>query len=651
MAHLNPDSLAAEKDALAGIQAATACEAYQHGCFAQASRIMAAYLKARPDDHDAWIKQGDFLACDGQSAESLLAYQQAARRGAPLEKVARQISRVQSAAPDDTPQPDSLPSGLQPLLSAAQEAWQKEQAAFQENFPARRQHYDTVLRATAQKQLDLLIIVPPYLDFAPGYPPYGLEVLLHYLEKAGKKAAPLDLNLAMYEAAGPLQRLWKSSETDKWLDPFALQMDILPLFSLDVAFLAKHIADLPSRALGFSCFQVNRFCVRELLARLGETDNHPPIFLGGPDCFYPDLCQMRYGDLAGCITGIATGEGEKTIEEVLENLEQPAMLKGIPGLLYMAEKENVQKESETHAMASPVHQRDLGGFYRFPRAYIESIPEPRKKLIATSRGCANHCDFCYDWKAWQRFRMRTMEDVAEEIAWYHGEYGYTAFHFVDSATNASPRHLEALCDLLIEKALPVTIDTSMMVSPQMTADLFHKMQAAGFREMYYGLETGSRRVMEAMGKRGDPEEASRNLRLSAEAGLYNRIFLIVGHPAENLEAFEETKAFLRHNRRWIQNLGMINVAQILRHTRLEELAARQGVTIPEGWPSTASWSLGDNTIFERNRRREELLSLVEALGIERTSQMYLSDASAGRTSPWRMLLRKIKQVLGTASIL
>ncbi|HPB32533.1 MAG TPA: radical SAM protein, partial [Candidatus Sumerlaeota bacterium] len=181
--------------------------------------------------------------------------------------------------------------------------------------------------------------------------------------------------------------------------------------------------------------------------------------------------------------------------------------------------------------------------------------------------------------------------------------------------NASPGHLEDLCDLLISEVKKITITTSVMVWDRMTPELYAKMFKAGFRTLMWGIESGSDTVLEAMGKRGNAAEAGRNLRLAREAGLTNLIFIILGHPAENQAEFEETLDFLRRNRDFIDRIEMIQPCYIQQGTRLAENMNRKGVVVPGDLYEFGSWILGGNNLFERQRRVHEARDEAVRLGI------------------------------------
>jgi len=265
--------------------------------------------------------------------------------------------------------------------------------------------------------------------------------------------------------------------------------------------------------------------------------------------------------------------------------------------------------------AEPVPAEELTGFAKFEPAYIERIPEPRSRLIATNRGCVNHCDFCYDREAWQRFRLRPPADVVAEIRYNVQAYGIHNFYLVDSSTNAASKPLEELCDRLAAANLPVELATSVMVSERMTAALFAKMHRAGFRDLYFGVESGSTSVLDAMHKRGGADGAARNLRLAHQAGLRPKVFLIVGHPAEGEREFRETLQFLKDNRAYIDQLGMVNPCYILQDTELAENLRARGVVMPDGWQGFGCWVLGENNLIERMRRKTELLRYAAEQGI------------------------------------
>lgn len=625
-------------------------EAFRYFFFDEAVPLFQQYLEKMADDHFAWTILGNCEGCRGNLQAMAAAYSTALERGANPEEIAERWIRMlavrelgsgtlgEEACVKKAKQklPGHFSGAIQRAFTEQAYRLQEEWTAFWSGLEARKGYYrKKVFDPLQEKSWDAILILTPYLDFIQGYPPYGTTCVLAYLQAHQKEAALADLNLALYENAGAYKALWKPEEYDNWQDPFQLMAVIQPLFSRDMEFLARELAKIQTSVLGFTCFAVNRFFVRAMAKTIAREPQRPSVILGGADCFYPDQCAQAYGDLAGTIDAFVPGEGETPLLKLLDKMEAGKEWRETEGVLTL----DADGKPQGYVQPPPLPSEELTAFPKLDPDYVARLPEPRKRLLATNRGCANHCDFCYDWKAWRKFRLRPVESILAEMAWFQEKHNLAHFNLVDSATNSSLKHLEALCDGLIAAKMEVTIDTSAMINPRMTPELFQKMKQAGFRELSFGLESGSSTVLKAMQKRGNAEDAGRLLKMAAQAGLYNRLFMILGHPAEGEKEFQETLDFLRRNFPWIHEIGMVNVMQIVPHTDLAAFACSLGIEIPQGWRTFSSWEYGENTILERARRQAALVQEAQKLGLPVSYPRCPPNSEKKRSLPRRLLGR------------
>ncbi|MFH0793235.1 MAG: radical SAM protein [bacterium] len=602
-------------------------EAYFEGRFAVAADLFEEFVRLVPDDLLARLTLGDYNFCAGKLEDSVRSYQEFLARGgdirAALERFVRNTAYVHREVESENLlfDEDSIVATCRCLVSkdhldrlaAMARELTREWNRFREGFAKREVHYEQLFSFSGQV-FDLLFVIPPYLNFEAGYPPYGVGVLQAFLRRHGRTSGIADVNLALWEAVGePWSQWWKLDRIQLWQEPYRFHSEIALLLRPDLQALARLLASVNSKALGFGCFQITRPTTLLLIPEFRRAGCTSRIVLGGPDCFYPNQCTDRYGKVFDSIDAFIVGEGENSTLNLLQALDDGTDLSQLEGVFVPAAMSN--NVSEAFRPAAPVPVSELAGFPKFDPDYIERIPEPKVRLLATNRGCVNQCDFCYDSKAWQRFRLRDPSDFVAEIKYNVETHGVRAFMLTDSATNASTKHLEAICDLLAAEQLDITIMTSVMVTDRMTAERYRKMYRAGFRQLFFGIESGSTKVLNAMRKHGGEKEATRNLRLATEAGFFNKVFLIVGHPAEGEAEFEETLRFLKCNRAYIHELSMVNPCTILQNTDLADTLHRQGVDIPEGWQNFSSWSYGDNTIQERTRRKTEAIRYARKLKI------------------------------------
>lgn len=599
--------------------ASHALEAYENGKTREALRLFREYLEHVPDDPHAHLMLGDCLACTGDLQAALAAYSRSADFAADPQAIAEHAVKAvaanlasgdEAADLSDTRIAaicmQAFPASLNPTVERVAVSLVQDWRRWQETSPVRFAHYEKLLVPALEQELDLLFVIPPFLDFTAGYPPHGVGVLGEYLRQKGFRTQIADLNLLLWETADETRKgWWASAATAGWTHPFNYLMGPGTFLHADLEALAKLLGASRARYLGFSCFYVTRPAVLDIVPRIKRYATGQAIILGGADCFYPRQCRNRYGDIWQHVAAFVAGEGESPTAALLA----PHDGSPIPGVIFPAQSGQAFQPPQF------LPQEDLNHFPKFDPSYIDRIPEPRKRLIGTNRGCVNRCDYCYDRKAWGRFRLRDPKAVVEEIRHNIDTHGIRRFHLTDSATNSSTAHLEALCGELIRADLGVKIFTSLMVSSRMTQQHYRLMRQAGITKAYFGIESGSTAVLKAMRKSGDAQEAARNLRMAHEAGIDTSIFIIVGHPSETEAEFQETLDFLLSNKAVISEIAMVNPCIILEETDLEQSMECQGICLPEGWDSSSSWSLGANTPVERIERRERLIAFALEHGI------------------------------------
>ncbi len=143
-------------------------------------------------------------------------------------------------------------------------------------------------------------------------------------------------------------------------------------------------------------------------------------------------------------------EGEKSLPDLLNNLDTPQNVKGI---LY---------RNNGAVIFSP--QRELPD--------VKSIPFPRRELLAlpeypvaslpyalgvqTKRGCSLDCTYCnYPFLSGNKVRLRVPASVVDEIQELQKKHGISNFIFTDSVFNVPINHAQQICEEIIHRGLKV----------------------------------------------------------------------------------------------------------------------------------------------------------------------------------------------------
>jgi len=373
----------------------------------------------------------------------------------------------------------------------------------------------------------------------------------------------------------------------------------LPEMNPQIEHWVDLILAINPRFLGISVFtSISRFMSIEIIKRLQDKKGDIKIIVGGGESktIGPDL------KANGLIDFFVNGEGEDAILRIA---------KGEP---YPGVNDNLK--------TPPVDVDKLP----IPDYSDIQLDQYQKFLYVTgSRGCPRNCTFCEVNLLWPKFRLKKPELIVQEMVFHVKKYGINSFYFTDSLINGSMKHFRALCQLLKqqrENNVSLTWESFFILRNQktMVPEDFDLAKESGARLFKIGFESGSQRVVNHMQKNYKLEEQNYFLEQFERVGLRMDILLMVGYPTETRRDFEETKAMLIKNQRYLKSGTIANVriapAGLVKDTPLYLMKEELGI-IGENYHSWAN-SICDENI--RHQRYLELHELVKKLGFPMRKQ-------------------------------
>jgi anaerobic magnesium-protoporphyrin IX monomethyl ester cyclase len=185
-------------------------------------------------------------------------------------------------------------------------------------------------------------------------------------------------------------------------------------------------------------------------------------------------------------------------------------------------------------------------------AYLS--PEP-VLLMPTTRGCYyGKCTFC-DVSRQTRtvYRPLARTRVAENLLTLHQLYGAKRFFFCDDAVPMK-NMLEA-AGLVTEHLPEITWQAEARLEKQMTPDFLATIYAGGCRELIFGFESASQRVLDLMRKHNRVETDKQVLLSCAQAGMAVNLQTFIGLPGETEEEARMTVDYLLSQERNIASIG------------------------------------------------------------------------------------------------
>lgn len=448
----------------------------------------------------------------------------------------------------------------------------------------------------------LLIQTPPW---GTEVAPLGIAYLASYLKEKGSSVKVLDVNIVLYNQVSD-KALWNFEKKDEWSDVSSFNI-IREILNRDIDYCVEKALYFEPLIIGLSVNQNSVLFSLEFARRL-KNAGHRFIIAGGWACYNKhERDALSQGSL---IDAFVIGEGEETLHEIVHSLKDRNNIKNIKGVFV--------KEANSGSFSPRLAIKDLDliphpGYEEFELTDYKS----RILCMLATRGCIGKCAFCNDRIYQGTLRCRSPHRIVQEIEHHVENNNIRNFSFNDLLINGDLRHLESLCDLVIQKGLDIGWIAQAVARRAMTYELLVKMKKAGCHTLQFGIESGSDRVLQSMRKMFTVTDAERALSDARRAGIKNWINIIVGFPGEKEEDLEKTIEFIRHNKENIDKVSSINTCNVVYNSTLMRNKQDYGVLLSDK-PELleVSWHSSDGNCDElRKKRSGKIMSVLRELEI------------------------------------
>jgi len=253
---------------------------------------------------------------------------------------------------------------------------------------------------------------------------------------------------------------------------------------------------------------------------------------------------------------IVMGEGEITFLELVKAIENKQNdFSGINGLAYLKNNEVVFTEKrdfikDLDSIPWPAYQFLTPGLldYKGLHADYKEMPKPNGILFA-SRGCPHRCAFCSLGR--KVYRVRSPKDIVDEMEFYKNEFGVKSIQVYDDEfigmSHKQNEWVEEICDEVIERNLhrSLTFLIQGRCSQFVELETLKKMRKAGFVWIWWGVESGSQKILDSIHKDIKIENIIKDFSLAKEAGIKSMMFIMVGFPGETKDDIKLTARIIK----------------------------------------------------------------------------------------------------------
>lgn len=318
-----------------------------------------------------------------------------------------------------------------------------------------------------------------------------------------------------------------------------------------------------------------------LLERLAEAKKRLPncrFVVGGPDVTYNVENYLRAG-----FDFVISGEGEQSLLELVEAIDQGQEDFKIPGVSYLTENSVVTNEarSKIRELSSlPFPDRDAIPLEKYLTTW-KTHHGQRTVNISTQRGCPYTCKWCSTAVYGQSYRRNDPDRVVAEILDLKARFQAEALWFVDDVFTVSHKWIKSLHAEFKKHDLTIAFEC-ISRAERLNDEILELLKEMGCFRIWIGAESGSQRIIDKMDRRVELTEVQAMIQRTQAFGMEAGTFLMVGYPEEN---HEDIRLTMEHLEKAQPTLVTITRAYPIKGTALyHELEAE--LTLPNWITST-----------------------------------------------------------------
>ena len=314
----------------------------------------------------------------------------------------------------------------------------------------------------------------------------------------------------------------------------------------DIASVADDARDADIVGLSL-CFQSRAQEFLELARRIKSRDPKKLIVAGG---HYASCAAEALLANHPEIDVIVIHEGERTLVEIVEaaaNLQEA--LPEIPGIGY--------RDSQKVCFTAPRATLDDLDALPFPdrRGPIHTIAGVPTSYMMGSRGCYGSCAYCcittlHQLAPGKRFRQRTVERIADEMASLYQKRGTRQFIFHDDNFLVPSEKFNHRRISAFEKALKNRgVEDIALVIKCRPADanlkVLRRLKGLGLVRVFLGVESATEQGLASLERVQSVEDSVRALETCAELGISAQFTIMTFNPDATLDTLRADVGFMR----------------------------------------------------------------------------------------------------------
>lgn len=230
---------------------------------------------------------------------------------------------------------------------------------------------------------------------------------------------------------------------------------------------------------------------------------------------------LKPNDFVNDVHYIMTNEGESIICDVVEDKYKEGIIKG---------NRITDLDDLPFPLIDSLHD-------------LKTYTKNDLSLVLSSRGCPNACAFCNSPDLWQcKVTRKSPEYFYEELKRLKEKFGINDFYISDDTFTYNIKWLRKFLPLI--KKLNVTFRCLSRIDI-VDDELIEMLKDAGCRNIKFGIESGSQRILDMINKRITIEQIYAADEILKKHNMDWSAFFIIGFPNETVEDIKKTQEVMK----------------------------------------------------------------------------------------------------------
>lgn len=296
--------------------------------------------------------------------------------------------------------------------------------------------------------------------------------------------------------------------------------------------ICDEVLSFDPKTIGFSTWCQNFPFVLRLAQIIKRKEPGIPIICGGP---HISVVGKETLEICSSIDYVLVGEADHSLGKLLKVLlnNKNEKLRDVPGLIYRDHSGVIKENSKL------VLEKNLDDL---PIPAYHELDKSSGVRIDVGRGCPYKCTYCSTSLFFSRsYRMKSPHRILKEMDYCYNHLKNLSFGFAHDMLVLKKSYIQNLCEKIKTHRAKTGRKYTWTCSARtdcLSVDLLNHMSAAGCKAIFFGVESGSKKIQKQINKNLNLESAAEIIAETAKRNIKPVVSFMVGFPEENKDDLE-----------------------------------------------------------------------------------------------------------------